>query len=227
MSYLGSKAASGAFQKIIAKMPPHDCYIETHLGTGAVLFNKPLSNHSFGIDVDSGVIKAAKNKDTNNQHKILNKCALQFLSEFDFNSAGRVLCYCDPPYLLSTRTSNSRYRHDYNDLDHERLLNTLLLLSSTYPNVSIILSGYPSDYYNEKLIGWHTSEFQVMTRGGVRTEKIWMNYQCDSAHWASYAGRNFTERQNIKRKASRWAKNYKKLSPGEKIAVLAAMLEHH
>ena len=30
--YLGSKAASGAYQAIIAQMPPHDLYIETHLG---------------------------------------------------------------------------------------------------------------------------------------------------------------------------------------------------
>ena len=41
MSYLGSKAASGVYQKIIAEMPPHDTYIETHLGSGAVMFFKP------------------------------------------------------------------------------------------------------------------------------------------------------------------------------------------
>lgn len=41
MSYLGSKAASGVYQKIIAEMPPHDTYIETHLGSGAVMFHKP------------------------------------------------------------------------------------------------------------------------------------------------------------------------------------------
>ncbi|GAB7269522.1 hypothetical protein DZS_09150 [Dickeya ananatis] len=32
MGYLGSKGASGAYQKIIAAMPPHDTYIESHLG---------------------------------------------------------------------------------------------------------------------------------------------------------------------------------------------------
>lgn len=32
MSYLGSKAASGVYQKIIAEMPPHDTYIETPPG---------------------------------------------------------------------------------------------------------------------------------------------------------------------------------------------------
>jgi hypothetical protein len=38
MSYLGSKGGSGVYQKIIAEMPPHDTYIETHLGSGAVMF---------------------------------------------------------------------------------------------------------------------------------------------------------------------------------------------
>lgn len=41
MSYLGSKAGSGVYQKIIAEMPPHDTYIETHLGGGAVMLRKP------------------------------------------------------------------------------------------------------------------------------------------------------------------------------------------
>ena len=29
--YLGSKQVSGAYQAVIANMPPHDTYIETHL----------------------------------------------------------------------------------------------------------------------------------------------------------------------------------------------------
>jgi hypothetical protein len=41
-------------------------------------------------------------------------------------------------------------------------------------NVSVIV-GLPSVYDNA-LPGWRSKEFQAMTRGGVRTEKIWMNY---------------------------------------------------
>ena len=41
MSYLGSKGGSGVYQKIIAEMPPHDTYIETHLGGGAIMLRKP------------------------------------------------------------------------------------------------------------------------------------------------------------------------------------------
>ncbi|MFS1487716.1 hypothetical protein BCU41_024755 (plasmid) [Vibrio lentus] len=42
MGYLGSKAASGAYQAIIANMPQHDIYIEAFLGTGAI-FQKNLT----------------------------------------------------------------------------------------------------------------------------------------------------------------------------------------
>ncbi len=58
MSYLGSKAASGVYQKIIAEMPPHDTYIETHLGGGAVMLRKPLAMCNIGIDVDPEMVGA-------------------------------------------------------------------------------------------------------------------------------------------------------------------------
>lgn len=64
-----------------------------------------------------------------------------------------------------------------------------------------------------------------MTRGGVRTEKLWLNFPSGPVHWASYAGRNFTDRQRIKRKAARWAANFRKLPPGERLAVLSALLD--
>ena len=37
MGYFGSKATSGLCQPLIAMMPPHDTYIETHLGGGAIM----------------------------------------------------------------------------------------------------------------------------------------------------------------------------------------------
>lgn len=62
MSYLGSKAASGVYQKIIAEMPPHDTYIETHLGSGAVMFHKPLAARTIGIDVDENAFKITRDR---------------------------------------------------------------------------------------------------------------------------------------------------------------------
>ena len=42
MKYLGGKGQT--FQKLINLMPPHDVYIETHLGGGAVIRNKKPAN---------------------------------------------------------------------------------------------------------------------------------------------------------------------------------------
>ena len=64
-----------------------------------------------------------------------------------------------------------------------------------------------------------------MTRGGPRTEQIWFNFEIDKVYWATFAGKDFTDRQRIKRKAQRWGDNYQKLPPGERLAILAAIME--
>ncbi|MCG5499141.1 hypothetical protein [Ectothiorhodospira variabilis] len=50
--YFGSKATVGLYQAIIALMPPHDTYIETHLGGGAIMQRKPAALRNIGIDLD-------------------------------------------------------------------------------------------------------------------------------------------------------------------------------
>ncbi|WP_237251768.1 hypothetical protein [Thioalkalivibrio nitratireducens] len=45
----------------------------------------------------------------------------------------------------------------------------------------------------------------MMIQGRVRTEKLWFNFTPDRVHWPRYAGKNFTDRQRIKRKAASWA----------------------
>ena len=44
------------------------------------------------------------------------------------------------------------------------------------------------------------------------------------AHWASFAGRNFTDRQRIKRKAASWGRRYAAMPPGERLTVLAVAM---
>jgi DNA adenine methylase len=220
MSFLGSKAASGAYQAIIAAMPPHDIYIETHLGSGAIMKQKPLAGRAIGIDIDSQVIDRFGSMAG---VELYQSDAVTFLRQFDYTTAGRVLVYSDPPYLHSTRTSRKRYRYEYSEADHKYLL--LLLRELSQAGVAVMLSGYPSSLYDELLPDWRTVEFQAMTRGGVRTEKLWLSFEANSAHWATFAGRNFTDRQRIKRKARRWAENYRTLPAAERLAVLAALLE--
>ena len=74
--------------------------------------------------------------------------------------------------------------------------------------VSVMISGYPSALYDRILEDWHSVSVRVMNQAGAVTEKIWLN---------------FTDRQRIKRKAACWARRYRAMPPGERLAVLAAV----
>jgi DNA adenine methylase len=217
MSNLGSKAISGAYQAIVALMPPHDTYIEPFVGSGAVLLRKEPASRSFAIDLDAAAIRALPADYPDLEKRVEN--ALDFLARFDWLAYGRVLIYADPPYLHSTRTSQHRYQHELTDNQHLELLALLRRCPA-----DVILSGYPSAIYDQRLAGWNSREFQVMSRGGVRTEKLWFNFEPSTAHWITYTGKNFTDRQRIKRKAATWAKRYARFPPGERMAILAALL---
>ncbi|MCP4045544.1 MAG: DNA adenine methylase [Gammaproteobacteria bacterium] len=214
MNYFGSKATSGLCQPIIAMMPPHDTYIETHLGGGAIMKRKPAALKNIGIDIDPKPLAAFEG---NYPIQKVQGCAHQFLTDYPYQ--GRELIYSDPPYLHYTRTSKRRYHFEYQEQDHINLLSLLKTLPC-----NVILSGYPSTLYDDLLAGWRTTELQVMNQGGVRTEKLWYNFAIDRVHWASFAGRNFTDRQRIKRKAANWGKQYQAMPRAERVAVLAAMM---
>ena len=214
MGYFGSKATSGLCQPLIAMMPPHEVYIETHLGGGAIMKRKPPALCNIGIDRDA---QALAEFECDYPVQRIHGCAHRFLAEYDYR--GSELVYSDPPYLKHTRTGRRRYRFDYEDADHVELLELLKTLPCR-----VMLSGYPSALYDERLEGWRSVRWQVMNRGGVRTEKLWFNFAPDRVHWARRAGRNFTDRQRIKRKAESWGRRYRAMPAAERLAVLAAMM---
>ena len=213
-SYFGSKATSGLCQPIIAMMPRHDTYIESHLGGGAIMQRKPAAQRNIGIDRDA---VALARFECSYPVERVHSCAHRFLAEYEY--LGRELVYSDPPYLQSTRSSSRRYRFDYAERDHVALLELLAKLPC-----QVMVSGYPSSLYDGLLSGWRSVELQVMNQAGVRTEKVWFNFSLDRVHWARYAGKNFTDRQRIKRKAQSWGRRYEGLPRAERVAVLAALM---
>ena len=213
-AYFGSKATSGLCQPIIALMPPHETYIESHLGGGAIMKRKPPALRNIGIDLNRRALEKFR---CNYPVELIQGCAHWFLADFEYT--GRELVYCDPPYLQQTRTSGRRYRFDYAEHDHLDLLRLLKRLPCR-----VILSGYPSALYDKWLSGWEALELQVMNQGGVRTEKVWFNFSLERVHWTRYTGKNHTDRQRIKRKAESWGRRYRALPAGERLAVLAAVM---
>ena len=195
-------------------MPPHGTYIETHLGSGAIMKRKPPALRNIGIDLDAAALAGFA---CDYPVELVHGCCHRFLSAFPFD--GSELVYSDPPYLRHTRKSARRYRHDYEDADHVALLELLKTLPCP-----VMVSGYPSALYDDRLGGWRSLSLQVMNQAGAVTEKLWFNFRPDRLHWARHAGRNFTDRQRIKRKAQSWGRRYEALPAAERLAVLATMM---
>jgi len=224
MTFFGAKSGSGVYQAIINLMPPHDTYIEPFFGTGAIMGLKIPAAINIAIDLDikpgQPTIDSLKKRWPESRFDVLQADALQYLNRAAFTSFNRqTLVYCDPPYLHSTRTSSARYRHEFTDRDHHSLLGVLKSLDCL-----VMLSGYRNEVYQATIPDWFNIDFQTMTRGGARTETVWCNFEPSTVHYHAFAGKDFTDRQRIKRKAARWARRYEQLPPGERQAVLAAIL---
>ena len=195
-------------------MRPHRDFIATHLGDGAVMARKPPALLNIGIDRDRQVIDGFR---CDYPVELHHDCAHRFLSDFDF--AGDELVYSDPPYVRSARKAPHRFRFDYSDGDHGALLDILKGLPC-----SVMISGYPSRLYDAHLSDWRSLSLQVNNRSCVVTEKVWFNFTPDPVHWAAVAGRNRGHRQLVKERAARWRRRYAAMPPGERLAVMTAIM---
>jgi len=215
--YPGGKEGAGTYQRIINQIPPHDVYIEPFLGGGAIMRHKRPARSSIVIDRDPDVIEAFDSL-------LLPGCtvicgdAISFLESYAWQ--GNEFVYADPPYLRETCKSACRYRHDLSDDDHIRLLTILKRLPCP-----VMISGYQSRLYSRMLYLWRTDQFQVVTRGGTFAEEwLWMNYPAPQAlHDYAVLGSDFTDRQRIKRKISRWVNKLRNLPMLERKAILSAL----
>ena len=212
-SHFGSKATTGLCQPLIAMMPPHETYIETHLGGGAIMKRKPPALNNIGIDLDPRALARLR---CDYPVERIHDCAHRFVAEHRFE--GRELIYSDPPYLKHMRSSGRCYRFGYEEADHIELLELLKSLPC-----HVILSGDPSALYDELLGDWRHLELPVMSQAGVRTEKLWFNFTPERLFWAGFAGKSFTDRQRIKRKARSWATRYQGMPRAERLAAMMAV----
>lgn len=216
MGYAGGKGR--LWQSIVALMPPHDIYIETHLGGGSVLRNKKPARRSVGIDLDPRVIAAARYWNIPGL-EVMHRDAAQYLRENEFGAD--TLIYLDPPYLAATRNNRRYYRHEYCDEDHLGLLSLICGLEC-----QVMISGYVSGMYEAALVGWHTRDLVNVTQAGRRSERIWANFEFSSdLHDYGPIGADFRERERVRRKTSRWRDRLTKLPELERRAILAALIE--
>lgn len=88
------------------------------------------------------------------------------------------LFYIDPPYMFDTRSQKRKgndlyhgYNHELTDQAHGELLELVLSLKGM-----VVLSGYGSDLYDQRLAGWQRlSKAAQADRGSPRLEVLWIN----------------------------------------------------
>jgi|SRR5712692_3703852 len=215
MGYPGGKGK--CYQHIINVMQPHEVYIETHLGGGAVMLHKRPAKRNIGIDIDRKVIDTWK-KRSDPVCELICEDALKFLRAYPFQ--GTEVVYSDPPYLPETRRKRRIYRHDYSVDDHIELL----LVMASLP-CQIMISAYPSKLYQQYLPDWHYMEFPGVSHTGKRTESLWLNFIPGALHDYRHLGRDFRERQSIKRMKKRWRTKLELLPPLERRAIIEDLLK--
>lgn len=221
MSYPGSKNGSGVYQTIINLQPPHDTYIETFLGEGAIMRLKKPAARNIGIDNDQNALRSFTAKNGGTKGITLHHGdGFAFLKRHPFT--GKELVYCDPPYHHETRSKTDVYRDEWSIPDHENFLDIAVELPCM-----VMISGYWTELYAEKLRGWNTTSYWSMTRGGYQKQEwLWYNYPEPTAlHDYSYLGKDYRERERIKKKKERLIAKFQKMDILEQQALLSALEE--
>lgn len=102
--------------------------------------------------------------------QIENRPAVDVISKFNYEN---VLIYCDPPYLLDTRSGGRQYKNEMTESDHEQLLYMLMEHKGF-----ILLSGYESKMYDSLLKDWHKeTHINYSQVGSKKQEVLWMNFE--------------------------------------------------
>lgn len=217
MRYPGGKGK--CYQQLVNLMPPHRVYIESHLGGGACMRHKRPAAINIGIDRDARLIERWRATQTCDCAFVVGDAAA-FLKTYPF--AGDELVYADPPYLPSTRRRATVYRHDYTFEDHIELLDVLTALRCL-----VMISGYESELYSQRLADWRRVTFSAMSHRGPRTECVWMNFpEPMSLHDTKFLGDTFRERQNWRRKHQRLLRRFEGMKGPERQHILATLRRH-
>lgn len=105
---------------------------------------------------------------------VLNRNAISLIEEYN---SPNVFIYADPPYVLSTRTSSTRYPVDMTDADQEKFIDACI-----NSKAKLLISGYDNKLYNKLTDnGFQQITFNVNTITGkhepkTKTETLWKNY---------------------------------------------------
>lgn len=230
--YHGGKGGSGTYQTIINFIRPHDFLMIPFVGHCAVTRWIKGCKATIGFDTDINVVTSWKKMNLS-RIKVNNGCGIKFLEDLailnhsPFLTDERVVIYVDPPYPLSSRKSQIPvYSNELTDQDHIRILESLKLINSKFGDkIDILISTYKNKIYSELLEGWNLYKFKSTTRRGTAIEYLYMNFTNEEGvlHDYAFIGKDYRQRERIKKKINRWVNRLNSLPPFERNAILYAM----
>jgi DNA adenine methylase len=225
MSYPGSKAQAGTFQRIIGQMPPHDLFVEAFAGSAEITRRMAPSPHAVLLELDPE--QAARLKAQFPRADVFTANALDFLKRFQVGSGfafpANTVVYCDPPYMLATRAGRRYYRHEFTDEQHAQLLALVKQLPCR-----VLISHPPCDLYLQQLQSWRCITYRTRTRGKTVTECLWANFpEPEVLHDWRFAGKGNRQRTSWKRVARRWLAKLDAMQPRKRGFILQAIEQRH
>lgn len=240
-SYPGGKSGAGVFQRLINLIPPHDVLVVPFAGHCGVVQNIRPADQTIVIDRDERVCHwwdTWRRSRRGRSIEIHHGDGIEFLRyRFDataFRARGpgparcsaaatpkaaskysNVFVFCDPPYVMTSRSGGAIYRYEMNLNQHADLLAVVNAIS-----VNVMLCGLPSALYADRL-KWPSVPNRVPTRRGIQNELVWMNYQIgDRLHDHQYLGSCRRSRERIRRRQANWRKQLEQMTPHECAAML-------
>ena len=235
-NYPGSKNGAGVLAWLINHTPKSEVYYEIFGGSAVFSFElKKLVEkadvvvYEKSTDVHSQLSEKTKEYKGKNKRIVPTVCCFCGIKRVEtlisqWRDLSDFFFYFDPPYLFESRSSKRPlYHHEWTMNDHLIFFELVKKLSDK--GAKIMISHYPNDLYCRTFQDWFTSEMQTRTRTKTVTEKIWMNYDIAQLKLATafYVGKDFTERQRIKRKIERLKNKISALPIHERQAVIDAM----
>lgn len=220
-NYFGGKAGNGTYQFIINQIPKVEMFIDAMCGNLGITSNLKLPSITVLNDYDSCITDKLSQYSSDNI--IVKNCSYWDLIDNYDNDGHNKIFYFDPPYLKSSRKSSTDiYKFEWSDEDHKKFLSRAMIVKS-----NCMISHYPCSLYDEALKNWRKLTFKSMTRQGLITEAIYMNYpQPKILQDYRYIGKDFTDRQRIKRKMLRLQSKISMLTMDERMLLKQWLSDH-
>lgn len=218
-TYHGGKAGNSTYQNIINLIPRCELFIDAMVGNGGIACNLKLPALTVLNDLSRSVIDQY-NRFSGKHLIIENLHVLDLVDKYE-NWPAKTFHYFDPPYLKSSRKNQQDlYEIEWTIRDHEKFISRVLTVTS-----DCMISHYPCNLYDTAFKNWNKFTFQSMTRSGLATECLYMNYQTPTVlQDYRYIGKNFTDRQRIKRKTTRFLRKLEQLPQTELNCIIAGII---